>query len=469
MNPVTQAFKTAFECISEVDPRIATFIQDELQSQRTSLKLIASENYSPLAVQMAMGNWLTDKYAEGFPGHRFYSGCENVDNIEALAVQHAKDLFGAEHAYVQPHSGADANLIAFWSILRTRVQLPMLERTGADEMGMSREEWNELRRELNGQRMMAMNLDSGGHLTHGFRRNISSQLFDCHLYGVSPKTGLLDYDDIAKQMEEVKPLIFLAGYSSYPRKIDFERLREICDRNGAIFMVDMAHFSGLVAGKVFDGPYNPVPYADVVTTTTHKTLRGPRGGMILCKKEFAESVDKGCPMVMGGPMPHVMASKAVAFAVAKTPEFRDYAQAIVDNAQTMAEGFKKRDITVMTGGTDNHLVLLDVRNTNLNGRQAENALLEARISVNRNVLPPKDPNGAWYTSGLRLGTPAITTLGMGEKEVDEIADIISKVLKETSPGEKKNLFVLPEDVKKEAGEKVVALLKNFPLYPELEI
>ncbi len=467
------------ELVSRVSKKTAGYIVNELKDQRTHLKLIASENFSSLSVQAAMGNLLTDKYSEGFPFHRFYAGCENVDEIETEAAEAACRLFGAEHAYVQPHSGADANLCAYWAILNAKVQVPLLEEMGiTNPSNMKREDWNKVREALHNQRLLGLDYYSGGHLTHGYRQNISAQLFDAYSYTVDKETGLLDYDAIEKLAKEIKPLILLAGYSAYPRKVDFRRMSEIAHSVGAVFMVDMAHFAGLVAGGVFTGDYDPVKWADVVTTTTHKTLRGPRGGMILCKSEFAESVDKGCPLVIGGPLPHVMAAKAIALEEAEKDSFRNYASSIVKNAKALADAFIKDGAPVATDGTDNHLMLLDVTHFGLNGRQAESLLRECGITLNRNALP-FDKNGPWYTSGLRLGTPAVTTLGMGEDEMKEIASIIVHVLNNAKPaiitkGEKagevsKNRAKAPKEVIESAKERVLKLLDTFPLYPELDL
>jgi glycine hydroxymethyltransferase len=301
-------------------------------------------------------------------------------------------------------------------------------------------------------------------------------MFDVYSYSVSKETGLLDYDDIEKQALEVKPLILLAGYSAYPRRINFARMREIADKAGAVFMVDMAHFAGLVAGKVFTGDYDPVPHAHVVTTTTHKTLRGPRAGMVLAKAEFAEALDKGCPLTMGGPLPHVIAAKAVAFIEAGRPEFQDYARRIVENCRAMAASCMKNGLEVLTGGTDNHLFLVNVRSLGITGRQAESALLECSITLNRNSLP-FDPNGPWYTSGLRIGTAAVTSLGMGRADVEEIGAVIAHVLKNTSPAQdakdpakkSKAKYVIDPAAKKEALERVEKLLSRYPVYPELDL
>ena len=369
--------------VSKVAPNIAQSIVRELGDQRSNLKLIASENYCSLSTQLAMGNLLTDKYAEGFPGHRFYAGCDNVDDIEAYACEQACKLFGCEHAYVQPHSGADANLIAYWAILNTRVELPELEALKeTNPSHLSQADWNALRQKIGNQRLLGMDYYSGGHLTHGYRHNVSAQMFDAYTYGVSKETGLLDYDALEKMALDIKPLILLAGYSAYPRAINFKRLRHIADKINAVLMVDMGHFAGLVAGGVFTGDFNPVPHAQVVTTTTHKTLRGPRGGMVLCTKEFAESVDKGCPLVIGGPLEHIIAAKAIALTEANDPAFKAYAKRIVENSAALAQACINEGMKVATGGTDNHLMLIDVRTFSLTGRQAESALRECAITLN---------------------------------------------------------------------------------------
>ena len=478
-NPNMVFYVAALQNVSAVSPRIAADIVRELEAQRTHLKLIASENFSSVSVQSAMANLMTDKYAEGFPYHRFYAGCDNVDDIESYAAESACKLFGAEHAYVQPHSGADANLCAYWAVLNHKVIIPELEAMNTKDLkDLSSEDWLKIRKLCGNQRLLALDYYSGGHLTHGYRYNISAQMFDAYSYTVNRETGLLDYDEIRKRAEEVRPLILLSGYSAYPRKINFRIMREIADSVGAVLMVDMAHFAGLVAGKVFTGEFNPVQYADIVTSTTHKTLRGPRGGIVLCKKEFAPSVDKGCPLVLGGPLGHVMAAKAVSFEEAMKPEFADYASRIVRNSNALAQALKSDGVSVVTGGTDNHIVLIDVTPFNLNGRQAESALRECGITLNRNALP-FDKNGPWYTSGLRLGTPALTTLGMGEKEMEEISSIISSVLKsavqkiitkgENSGSVSKTRCTVPEEVKRNATERVLNLLERFKLYPELDL
>ena len=469
------AFLANLENVARVAPNVAIAIVDELKDQRSNIKLIASENYSSLSVQSAMANLLTDKYAEGFPDHRFYAGCHNVDTIEAFAAEQAKKLFGAEHAYVQPHSGADANLVAFWAILSARVETPAVAELGAkDSADLSAEDWEKVRQKLGNQRLLGLDLRSGGHLTHGYRKNASAKMFQAHSYGVSRETNLLDYDAIEAQALEVKPLILLAGYSAYPRAINFRRMREIADKAGAVFMVDMAHFAGLVAGKVFQGDFDPVAHAHVVTSTTHKTLRGPRGGIVLCTSEFAEHVDKGCPLVLGGPLSHVMAAKAVAFTEALKPDFQAYATGIVENARALAAAFVASGNTVISGGTDNHLMLLDVSPFGITGRQAESAVRECGVTLNRNAIP-FDPNGAWYTSGLRLGTPAVTTLGMGPEDMKEIAAIMTLVLKNTtadtaaSGAKSKAKYTINPAARIEASSRAAALLKRYPVYPELDL
>ena len=475
LQAISSAYQTLLGMIGEVEPRIAQATRQELTDQRGSLKLIASENYASLPVLATMGTWLSDKYAEGTVGHRFYAGCQNVDTVETVAAEHARELFGAEYAYVQPHSGIDANLTAYWAILANRVETPALAEFGVKGVAeLSEQDWETLRHRFGDQRLLGMSLDAGGHLTHGFRPNVSGKMFHQRSYGTDPETQLLDYDALAAQAREFKPLIIVAGYSAYPRRVNFAKMREIADSVGAVLMVDMAHFAGLVAGKVFTGEEDPVPFAHVVTTTTHKSLRGPRGGMVLATEEFAPSVDRGCPLVLGGPLAHVMAAKAVALAEARTEAFRAYAQAVADNAKALAEGLLRRGVNLVTGGTDNHLVLLDVNNFGLTGRQAEAALLESGIVTNRNAVP-NDPNGAWYTSGVRLGTPALTTRGFTTSDMDAVADLIAGVLRHakpttTSKGEpSKAKYDLSDDVRQSTLDGAAALVGAHPLYPGLEL
>nr|WP_294691946.1 glycine hydroxymethyltransferase [uncultured Friedmanniella sp.] len=471
----SEAYRSALAVIETVEPRIADATRQELADQRSSLKLIASENYASPAVLLTMGTWLSDKYAEGTVGHRFYAACQNVDTVEAVAAEHARALFGAEYAYVQPHSGIDANLVAFWAILANRIELPELAELGVKGINdLTEEQWESLRHKFGNQRALGMSLDAGGHLTHGFRPNISGKMFHQRSYGTDPETQLIDYDRVRAAAREFKPLVLIAGYSAYPRRVNFATMREIADEVGATFMVDMAHFAGLVAGKVFTGEEDPVPYADIVTSTTHKSLRGPRGGLVLATKEYADSVDRGCPMVLGGPMGHVMAAKAVALAEARTPAFQTYAAQVADNAKSLAEGFLRRGAKLVTGGTDNHLVLLDVTAFGLTGRQAESALLDAGIVSNRNAVP-SDPNGAWYTSGVRLGTPALTTRGFGADEFDRVAELAVSVLKQTTPVTASNgqpgkaKYLLADGVAAATRAACGELLADFPLYPGLQL
>lgn len=468
------AYAAALKVIESVEPRIADATRKELADQRDSLKLIASENYASPAVLLTMGTWFSDKYAEGTIGHRFYAACQNVDTVESLAAEHARELFGAPYAYAQPHSGIDANLVAFWAILATRIEAPELAELGAKNVNdLSEADWERLRAKLGNQRLMGMSLDAGGHLTHGFRPNISGKMFHQRSYGTDPETGLLDYAKVAAAAREFKPLVLVAGYSAYPRRVNFAKMREIADEVGATFMVDMAHFAGLVAGKVFTGDEDPVPHAHVTTTTTHKSLRGPRGGLVLATEEYSDAVDKGCPMVLGGPMAHVMAAKAVAFAEARQPSFQEYAQRIADNAKALADGLLKRGARLVTGGTDNHIVLLDVTSFGLTGRQAESALLDAGVVTNRNSIPA-DPNGAWYTSGIRFGTPALTSRGFGADDFDRVAELVVEVLRNASPvggpgAPSKAKYVLADGTADRVHAAASELLAANPLYPGLTL
>jgi glycine hydroxymethyltransferase len=470
LNPESTAFRSALEVVRAVEPRIADAIAKELNDQRESLKLIASENYASPAVLLAMGNWLSDKYAEGTIGRRFYAGCQNIDTVEAVAVEHAKALFDAPYAYVQPHSGIDANLVAYWAILADRIEAPTLRRVEKRQVNdLTDAEWAELRAAFGNQRMLGMSLDAGGHLTHGFRPNISGKMFDQRSYGVDPATGQIDYAALRAVAREFKPLVIVGGYSAYPRKVNFRIMREIADEVGATFMVDMAHFAGLVAGKVFTGDFDPIPNAHIVTTTTHKSLRGPRGGAVFAEPELSDQVDRGCPMVLGGPLGHVMAAKAIAFAEARRPDFAGYARRIVDNSQALAEGLLKRGVQLVSGGTDNHLVLVDVHPFGLTGRQAEQALLDSGIVTNRNAIP-QDPNGAWYTSGIRIGTPALTTRGLGPAEMDQIAELMHTVLTSTTPADaSKAKYRLDPAVADHISKQATEMLADYPLYPTVDL
>ena len=470
------AYLAGLDCLGEKNQKIQQALIQELKDQRSHLKMIASENYSSLATQLAMGNLFTDKYAEGFVNHRFYAGCDNVDVVEEEAVKQLKELFGADHAYVQPHSGADANMVAFWAVIVQRIQNPALEKLAVKNVNaLSDEEYEKIRQLMVNQKIMGMSLNAGGHLTHGYRMNVSSKMMQAIPYDVDPDTHLLDYKAILHKAKKERPLILVAGYSAYPRLINFAKMREIADEVNATLVVDMAHFSGLVAGKVLKGDYNPVPFAQIVTSTTHKTLRGPRGGMILCSKEFKDTIDKGCPLVLGGPLPHIMAAKAVAFKEANTTEFVTYAHQIVSNCKALAKKLMKNGVKLVTDGTENHLLVMDVQQSfGLNGRQAEQILRKAKITVNRNTVP-FDSNGAWFTSGVRLGTAALTTRGMNESDMELIADTICHVLGSVKVDEWKNIenkkqeIVIPSDILERVHQTLENLLKKYPLYPELLI
>ena len=480
IDPGVLAFYASLDHVGAQAPSVAASIIRELRSQRSNIKLIASENYSSLASQLAHGNLLVDKYAERYPGHRFYAGCENVDDIESEAAGLARELFGAEHAYVQPHSGADANLVAYLAILAVTVEGPILAELGlSTPVKASADDWARIRAELSTRRLLALDFYSGGHLTHGYRFNVSSRLFDVSTYSVDRETKVLDMAALRRQAKTVRPHILLGGYSAYSRKINFAQMREIADEVGAVLMVDMAHFAGLVAGKVFEGDYDPIPHAHVVTSTTHKTLRGPRGGFVLCKREFATAVDKGCPAVLGGPLPQVLAAKAVAFREALAPEFRAYAHRVATNAQTLALELQRCGVEVLTGGTDNHIVLADVATSfGLTGMQAESALRSCGLTMNRNALP-FDELGPWYTSGLRLGSSAITSLDFSEDEIVEIADIMRSILAATKPpaptptdaslARTRGQYELAPPIREHATERVRDLLTGHPVYPGIDL
>ena len=388
------------EFLAPQDPAVAEAIAHELQRQRDKIELIASENFASRAVMAAQGSCLTNKYAEGYPGKRYYGGCEYVDVVEDLARERAKKLFGAEHANVQPHSGAQANYAAYQAVLKP------------------------------GDTVLGMNLAHGGHLTHGSSVNFSDKLYHFEEYGVSPDTETIDYDAMEAKAMEVKPKLIVAGASAYPRIIDFARIREICDKCGALMMVDMAHIAGIVAAGRHP---NPVEYADIVTTTTHKTLRGPRGGMILCKEELAKAIDKSVfPGAQGGPLMHIIAAKAVALGEALQPEYKDYIDQLLRNAQAFAEALKNVGFRLVSGGTDNHLLLVDVKSMGLTGAEAEKALDDCNITCNKNGIP-FDTEKPTVTSGIRLGTPAATTRGLKEDDFRELAEIMKVILVDKDP------------------------------------
>ena len=407
-----------FEQVMKTDPEVYEAIQLEKNRQSDKIELIASENFVSESVMEAMGSYLTNKYAEGYPGKRYYGGCEFVDIVEDLARDRMKELFGADHANVQPHCGANANLGVYFAILKP------------------------------GDTVLGMNLSHGGHLTHGSPVNISGTYFNFVSYGVDKETQVIDYDAVMELAKEVKPKLIVAGASAYPREIHFDKFKEIADAVGAYLMVDMAHIAGLVAAGLHQ---NPVAYADFVTTTTHKTLRGPRGGAILCKQEYAKKIDKAMfPGTQGGPLMHVIAAKAVSFKEALTPEFKVYQQKIIDNAAALSQALLKRGFTLVSGGTDNHLVLVDVRNRNMTGKAAEHLLDEIGVTANKNTIP-FDPESPFVTSGLRLGTPAITTRGFTEADMDVIAEIFELTLKENADPD-------------QAKQLVDSLCSKYPLY-----
>ena len=407
--------------LAGVDPEVAGAIDLERKRQQNKLELIASENFVSKAVMEAQGSVLTNKYAEGYPGHRYYGGCEHVDIVEQLAIDRAKELFGAEHVNVQAHSGAQANMAVYFAFLKP------------------------------GDTILGMNLAHGGHLTHGSPVNISGQYFKVVAYGVDKVTHRIDYDQVAELAKTHKPKMLVAGASAYSRVIDFERLGQIARDTGALFMVDMAHIAGLVAAGYHP---SPVPHADIVTTTTHKTLRGPRGGMIMCRAQYAKAIDKAIfPGIQGGPLMHVIAAKAVSFKEALSEEFRRYQGQIVKNAQALAERLKQNGFTLVSGGTDNHLMLVDLQAQKLTGKQAEHLLDEVGVTVNKNAIP-NDPASPMVTSGIRVGVPAVTSRGMTEQDMVVIGDIISMTL--TRPED--------EETQAKARSMVAELCRKYPLY-----
>ena len=411
--------KNFFEELDNFDKEVAKACDDELNRQRGNIELIASENIVSKAVLLAAGGVLTNKYAEGYPGKRYYGGCGYVDMVEEIARERAKKLFGAEHANVQPHSGANANLAVFFAFLNP------------------------------GDTVMGMNLSEGGHLSHGSPVNISGRYFNIVPYGVSPVTERIDYDDMERIAKECKPKLMVVGASAYSRIIDFKRCREIADEVGAILMVDMAHIAGLVAAGLHP---SPVPYADVVTTTTHKTLRGPRGGMILCKEKYAKQIDKAIfPGTQGGPLMHIIAAKAVALGEALTPEFKDYQKQILLNARTLAKGLNSRGVDLVSGGTDNHLMLLKLVKFGVTGKELETRLDEVHITANKNTIP-NDPQSPFITSGLRVGTPAVTSRGFKESDMELVADWIFRAITDF------------ENSKKDIAAGVKTLCEKYPIY-----
>lgn len=410
-----------FEELKKTDPEVYEAIMNETKRENGNIELIASENFTSVAVLEAQGSTMTNKYAEGYPDARWYGGCEYVDIVEKLAIERAKMLFGAEYVNVQPHSGTTANIAVYYSVLKL------------------------------GDKILAMDLACGGHLSHGHRHNLSGKYFTIIPYGVNRNTEMIDYDEMREKAREHKPKMILAGASAYPRTLDFNKFREICDEVGACLMVDIAHIAGLVAAGLHP---TPVPVSEFVTSTTHKTLRGPRSGFIMCRKEFAKAIDMAVfPGLQGGPLMHVVAAKAVAFKEALSPSFRKYQEQIVKNAKVLAEALKARNYRIVSGGTDNHLMLVDLTNKNVSGKDAAAALDRAAITVNKNLIP-FDTAKPTVTSGIRLGTPAMTTRGMREKEMNKIAEFIDKVISNISD----------ERVANNVKNEVKEMLKTFPLY-----
>ena len=405
--------------VRNTDPEVYAAMEEELARQRGNLELIASENIVSPAVMAAMGSHLTNKYAEGYPGKRYYGGCEFVDVVEDLARDRLKEIFGCEHANVQPHSGAQANFAVYFAMLKP------------------------------GDTIMGMNLSHGGHLTHGSPVNVSGSYFHIVPYGVSQETETIDYDEMERIALECRPKMIVSGASAYPRILDFKRIREICDKVGALMMVDIAHIAGLVAAGLHP---NPVPVADFVTTTTHKTLRGPRGGVIMCKEQYAKAIDKAVfPGTQGGPLMHVIAAKAVAFKEALSPAFKLYQQQIVKNAAAMADRFMQNGVRLVSGGTDNHLMLVDLRKDDMTGKELEALLDRAHITANKNTIP-FETTSPFITSGVRIGTPAITSRGMKEAEATQIADLVTEVIQGR------------EEAIADVSDKVAALCEKFPIY-----
>ena len=412
------------DAVRKTDIEIWEFARKELQRQREGLELIPSENFTSLAVMEAQGSVLTNKYSEGYPGKRYYGGNQFVDGCETLAIERAKKIFHADHANVQPHAGSQANMAAYFALLQP------------------------------GDKIMGLNLSHGGHLTHGSPVNFSGKTYKIVPYNVHPKTHLLDFDAIEKQAMEEKPQIIVAGFTAYPRQVDFKRFAEIAEATDAYFMVDMAHIAGLIAGGAHPQPF---PHADIVTSTTHKTLRGPRGAIILCKQEYSQMIDKAVfPGLQGGPFDHAIAAKAVCFKEAMQPEFSEYARKIVENAKALADSLMAEGLTLVSGGTDTHLILVDLTGMKINGKEAQNALDEVGITVNKNTIP-YDTQSPFVTSGIRLGTPALTTRGMGKNDMKEVGRLIKAVC------------AAPSDaaVKEKVKQEVLALTSKFPLYPEL--
>lgn len=458
----------SLQAVAKNTPEIAQLIADELKKQRHCLKLIASENYSSIPVQLAMGNWLTDKYAEGSPHKRCYAGCEQVDAIEMHAQGLAQELFNMPYAFVQPYSGADANMIAYWAILTHTIQKPFLEKLGKRLHALSPEELEQMRKCMNSQTLMGMSLQSGGHLTHGYCMNVSARMFRAVQYNVDQETEQLNYQKIRQQAHKERPLILVAGFSAYSQKIDFSIMKEIADEVGAVLLVDMAHISGIVAAGAYTDQYDPTRYADIITSTTHKTLRGPRGGLILARAEYASVLNQSCPISMGGPGPHIVAAKAVAFKEAKRPAFRHYIENVLSNAKILASELQKQGVRIVSGGTENHIVIADIRKFGINGHQAEQALADLGILCNRNTIP-FDPNPPLKPSGLRFGVAALTSLGMGAEEMCLIAEMITRALKSIEVNDTTQQSTVASHIASRIRRLVEEMVQKFPLYPDITL
>ncbi|RDB31789.1 glycine hydroxymethyltransferase [Candidatus Similichlamydia laticola] len=451
------------------DPQICSILDQELEQQRTTLRLIPSENYTSLPVLLTMGTWLSDKYAEGSPGKRYYGGCRNIDALEALAEERLMRLFpGFEACSVQPHCGSDANLLAYMVALTAKVEIPTLEELNRNHNTkytlntLPPELFEKMRTRFIGQTLLGFSCSDGGHITHGLKRNLSSRLFRAVSFSVEADDSI-DYDRLEALALKEKPLLIVAGITSYPRHLHFQRLRDIADKCSAVLLADVSHIAGLVVSGLLEGPYNPLPYADILTSTTHKTLRGPRGAIILAKSPFSQFLEKACPLMMGGPLPHVMAAKAIAFQEALQPSFREYCEKVLENAQSLSERLLYHGLPLYTGGTSNHLLVLNVRKAfDLSGTQAQEALESCGLITNNNLLPG---DKGIESSGIRLGTPAVTTRGLGKGEMEIIGDLIWHVLKGTHCVE--GHVKVEEQTAKSVREQVNVLCSSFPLYSHI--
>ena len=440
--------------IQNTNPLIAWAIRTEIEKQQKSINLIASENYTSLSVAFALSSLLTFKYAEGFPGNRFYGGCDIIDVLEKETIRLAKEVFGAEEAFVQPESGSIANLIAYRAILHQHISVPFCQSKGVKTLdSLSRQDFEELRVLLGKQKLCALHIDDGGHITHGLRMNFSGQMFDCYFFPTN-QHNQIDYEALDTLVGNIKPLIILAGSTSYTRHIDFKLIGHIANKHKAIFIADISHTAGLIAAKVVPEQCNPIPYADIVTTTTHKTLRGPRGAIILCKQKYLSAINKACPLTIGGPAINTIAAKAIALSEALTPEFKTYASQIIINAQAMAQKMLDRGLSLVYNGTDTHVILIDLSTMEISGLEAEIKLHTFGIVCNRNTIP-NDKRNKRETSGIRIGLAAITTRGFMEDDAIEVADIICDILIEKA--ELKDII-----------PRIHNLISKYPLYKDLQ-